>query len=124
MHRRAFLGGTAMALLAKGAVAHHGWSWAEAEQIELNGTIRDVTIAPPHPTLRVETPNDGVWTVELGNPSQTRRAGFVEGVARPGDRVVALGNRSTNPGERRMKAVRITVGERQFDIYPDRIRGS
>jgi hypothetical protein len=123
MNRRAMLGGTAMALVAGTAAAHHGWSWAEAEQIELAGTIREVTIAPPHPVLRVETVNDGMWTVELGNPSQTSRAGFVEGVARPGDRIVALGNRSENRRERRMKAVRVTVGERRFDIYPERIQG-
>ncbi|WP_236020528.1 DUF6152 family protein [Sabulicella rubraurantiaca] len=123
MQRRAFLGGTALAAIATSATAHHGWNWAEGEQMELTGTIRQVTIAPPHPTLQVETPNDGVWTVELGNPSLTRRSGFVEGVANPGDRVVALGNRSRNRGERRMKAVRITVGDRRFDIYPERIGG-
>ncbi len=123
MHRRAFLGGTALAVAGGPAVAHHGWSWAEGDQVELAGTIRRVTIAPPHPTLQVETARDGVWTVELGNPALTRRAGFVEGVANPGDRVVALGHRSLENGERRLKAVRITVGDRRFDIYPDRIRG-
>ena len=123
MNRRAVLGGAAAAMVAGSAAAHHGWSWAEAEQVELSGTIREVTIAPPHPVLRVETPNDGVWTVELGNPSQTSRAGFVEGVARPGDRITALGNRAENRSERRMKAVRVTVGDRRYDIYPERIRG-
>ena len=122
MNRRALLGGTAAALAAGGAQAHHGWSWAEGEQMELTGTIREVTIAPPHPTLRVEGPA-GMWTVELGNPSQTQRAGFVEGVARPGDRVVARGNRSQDRAERRMKAVRLTLGDRRFDIYPERIQG-
>ena len=80
-----------------------------------------MTIAPPHPVLRVEAADRVVWTVELGNPTQTSRAGFVEGVAKPGDRIVALGNRSMNQAERRMKAVRVTVGERRFDIYPERI---
>ncbi|MBP0444097.1 hypothetical protein J8J14_04835 [Roseomonas sp. SSH11] len=122
MNRRAFLGGLAVLLGAGRAQAHHGWSWAEAEQMELTGTIREVSIAPPHPTLRVEGP-DGVWTVELGNPSQTSRAGFVEGVARPGDRIVARGNRSQNQNERRMKAVQVTVGDRRYDIYPERIQG-
>ncbi|MFH5926549.1 DUF6152 family protein [Roseomonas xinghualingensis] len=122
MDRRVFLGGAAMVLVTGGAAAHHGWNWAEDEQVELSGTIREVTIAPPHPALRVETASEGVWTVELGNPTQTRRAGFVEGVAKPGDRIVALGNRSQNRNERRMKAVRITVGERRFDIYPERIQ--
>ncbi|MCR0984678.1 DUF6152 family protein [Roseomonas populi] len=121
MNRRVLLSGTALALIAPAARAHHGWGWAEAEQVELSGTIREVTIAPPHPTLRVEAADRAVWTVELGNPTQTRNAGFVEGAAKPGDRIVALGNRSMNRSELRMKAVRVTVGERRFDIYPERI---
>ncbi len=105
-----------------GAAAHHGWSWADADQIELKGTIRDIYIGPPHPTLDVETASDGVWRVELGNPRQTERAGFVEGSAKVGDEIVAIGNRSQDAGEKRMKAVRITVGGKTYDIYPERIR--
>jgi hypothetical protein len=33
---------------------------------------------------------------------------------------VALGNRAAD-GATRMKAVRITIGEKVYDIYPDRI---
>ncbi|WEX78295.1 DUF6152 family protein [Sinorhizobium numidicum] len=109
-------------LVATGAYAHHGWSWAEADQIELSGTIREISMAPPHPTLRVETKNDGVWRVELGNPRLTERSGFVEGVAKIGDPIVALGNRSLDRSEKRMKAVRITVAGKVYDIYPERIR--
>ena len=109
-------------MTAFAAFAHHGWTWAEEEQTELTGTIRTVSIAPPHPSLEVETASDGVWKIELGNPRQTERSGFVEGVAKPGDQVVALGNRSQDPKEKRMKAVRITIGEKRYDIYPDRIR--
>ncbi|MDO9712697.1 DUF6152 family protein [Paracraurococcus lichenis] len=112
----------AVLLGASSAAAHHGWSWAEGEQSELRGTVREVYVGYPHPTLRVETPTDGIWTVELSNPGQTARAGFSDASARAGDRVVAIGNRSLTQGERRMKAVRITVGERTYDIYPDRIR--
>ncbi|WP_245316233.1 MULTISPECIES: DUF6152 family protein [Chelatococcus] len=105
-----------------GAAAHHGWSWADADQIELKGTIRDIYIGPPHPTLDIETASDGVWRVELGNPRQTERAGFVESSAKVGDEIVAIGNRSQDAGEKRMKAVRITVGGKTYDIYPERIR--
>ncbi len=105
------------------AFAHHGWSWAEDERTELRGTVREVYIGQPHPTLRIEAA-DGVWIVELANPRQTERSGFSAGSARPGDPVVALGNRSRAPGERRMKAVRITVGSRTYDIYPERLRGT
>ncbi len=109
------------AVAATAATAHHGWSWAEADQIELTGTIRSISFAPPHPTLEVEA-EDGLWRLELGNPNQTQRSGFVEGEAEVGDTIRALGNRSMDPGERRMKAVRITVGDKTYDIYPDRIQ--
>lgn len=110
------------ATVATGAAAHHGWSWAEADQIELRGTIQQISMGGPHPTLDVATVDDGVWRVELGNPRQTERAGFVEGVAKPGDQVTALGNRSQDRTEKRMKAVRITIGEKRYDIYPERIQ--
>ncbi|ACP24490.1 hypothetical protein NGR_c06970 [Sinorhizobium fredii NGR234] len=119
---RAVLGSVLGLLLVTGAYAHHGWSWAEADQIELSGTIREISMAPPHPTLRVETKNDGLWLVELGNPRLTERSGFVEGVAKVGDPIVALGNRSLDRAEKRMKAVRITVAGKVYDIYPERIQ--
>ena len=67
---------------ATGAAAHHGWSWAEAEQMELRGTVQKVSMGGPHPSLDVATAADGVWRVELGNPRQTARSGFVEGSAK------------------------------------------
>lgn len=109
-------------MTAFAAFAHHGWDWAEEAQSELTGTIRTVSIAPPHPSLEVETASDGIWKVELGNPRQTQRSGFVEGSAKPGDEIVVLGNRSLDQAEKRMKAVRITVAGKVFDIYPERIK--
>lgn len=111
-----------VALFAGAAMAHHGWSWAEAELSELDGTIETISMAPPHPSLEVATESDGVWRIELGNPRLTERSGFVEGAAKPGDPIVVLGNRSLEPGEKRMKAVRITVAGKRYDIYPERIR--
>jgi hypothetical protein len=122
--RRSLLGLLPVLLGARGAAAHHGWSWAEGDQTELRGTIREVFVGQPHPSLRVETPSDGVWTVELANPSQTARAGFTTASAAPGDEVLALGNRSRTASERRIKAVRITVRGRTYDLYPERIRPS
>jgi hypothetical protein len=118
-----FLSGGFFTMLAiSGAAAHHGWSWAEADQLELKGVIREVYIGPPHPTLDVDTASDGRWRIELGNPRQTERAGFIPGSAKIGDEIIALGNRSVDQGEKRMKAVRISVGGKTFDIYPDRIK--
>lgn len=46
----------------------------------------------------------------------------MEGVAKAGDPIVVLGNRSLDRNEKRMKAVRITVAGKVYDIYPERIR--
>lgn len=110
-----------MAGAAPSVLAHHGWSWAESEQMTLQGTVEQVQIAPPHPTLKVRA-KDGVWTVELGNPNQTKEAGFVEGAAKPGDAITAVGNRDQDAAAMRMKAVQVTVGGKTYDIYPSRIK--
>lgn len=109
-----------VALSAGAAMAHHGWSWAEADQIDLIGTITSISFAPPHPTLELNTA-DGAWRIELGNPNQTQRSGFVEGVANVGDEITVRGNRSLDPDEKRLKAVRVIVADKNYDIYPSRI---
>lgn len=109
------------ALVTTAALAHHGWSWAEDQLSRLTGTITQVTIAPPHPKLLVEDAQGTVWTVELGNPGRTQRAGFVEGTAAPSARVEVLGNRDQDASQARIKAVRITIEGRDFDFYPERI---
>jgi hypothetical protein len=118
---KTFVGAGLAGLLVATAAAHHGWNWAESAQTKLTGTVRKVEVSPPHPWLDVETAGDGLWRIELGNPSQTERSGFVAGSAKPGDRIVATGNRSKDHQEKRMKAVQITVGDKTFDIYPERI---
>ena len=116
------LSGMALCLAMGSASAHHGRNWADEEQTQLTGIIKAVQIAPPHPRLDVETADAGVWRVELGNPNQTRSSGFVEGSAKVGDRIAVTGNRAKDHSEKRMKAVQITVGEKTYDIYPDRIQ--
>lgn len=116
------LAGTVVAAaLAGAAAAHHGWAWAEGEQTTLEGTIQSISFAPPHPSLTVQSDNV-VWQIDLGNPRQTERSGFKEGSAKVGDAITVLGNRSLDENEKLMKAVRITVGGRNFDMYPERIQ--
>lgn len=109
------------ALAGSTAFAHHGWSWAEGDQVQLTGVIREIYVGPPHPVLKVDA-EGAQWTVELGNPSQTARSGFTEDSAKAGDTITALGNRSKDQAEKRMKAVRVTVGGKTYDIYPERIQ--
>ncbi|WP_150303392.1 DUF6152 family protein [Pseudomonas saliphila] len=108
-------------LYATQVSAHHGWSWAEPEQMELNGVVRSVSMAPPHPSLDVETHDGESWYIQLGNPAGTARSGFDEDSAEAGDEITIVGNRSLDRSELRMKAVQVTVGGRTYDIYPERV---
>lgn len=108
-------------LSAAHVAAHHGWSWAEPEQMELTGTVKSVSITPPHPSLDIETADGESWLIELGNPAGTARSGFDEESAEAGDEIAIVGNRSLDRSELRMKAVQVTVGGRTYDIYPERI---
>lgn len=117
--RTAFLALSA-ALLTSAAFAHHGWSWTDEDKFELTGTIEEVYIGNPHAVLQIAA-EDGVWTVELAPPGRTRASGFDENAAKAGDAVTAIGNRSSDHNEKRMKAVQLVVNGKTYDIYPDRI---
>ncbi|OJF92437.1 DUF6152 family protein [Pararhizobium antarcticum] len=104
------------------ASAHHGWSWAQGEQTELTGTIKSLSFAPPHPSLEITAADGTDWQIDLGNPRGTERSGFAPGSANVGDDIIILGNRSLDENEKLMKAVRITVKGKAFDIYPERIK--
>lgn len=106
--------------LAPPVLAHHGWNWAEEAQSELTGTVDSIDMDGAHPNLTLTT-DDGVWTVDLGNPRQTAGAGFTGDSVSVGDAVTALGDRDAG-GEKRFKAVRLTAGEDVFTFYPERIR--
>ena len=108
-------------LLVSSAVAHHGWSWASDDQTQISGTVLEVIISPPHPSIRIQTATDGEWRVDLGNPVRTRNAGFVDGDATVGDSIQFLGHRSTNSEEKLFKAVRATLDGRNYDFYPEMI---
>jgi hypothetical protein len=116
------LAGGATVAASVPAVAHHGWSWAEDAQSELKGTIRSISMAPPHPSLQVVATDGVLWQIDLGNPNQTERSGFTATSAKPGDAIVILGNRHKDKSKMQMKAVRITIAGKNYDMYPERIR--
>lgn len=103
------------------ALAHHGWSWTDSGFFQIEGVISDIYIGNPHATLDVDVEGT-IWRVELAPPGPTTEAGFVEGVAAVGDEVIAIGNRSQDHNEARMKAVLIIIGDDTYDVYPDRAK--
>lgn len=117
--RRTVLIGIALAASSVPALAHHGWAWTEDGFFELEGLITAIYIGNPHATLDVDVEGE-IWRVELAPPRATINAGFTEDVASVGDEVKAVGNRSREDTERRMKAVRITVRGKTYDVYPGR----
>lgn len=124
MPRPAFRTAFAAAFLSlaagAGALAHHGWAWTEDGLFELTGIIEEIYLGNPHATLNVDVEGE-TWRVELAPPSRTVAAGFDENAASPGDEVKAIGNRSRDDKERRMKAVRLVVNGKTYDVYPNRI---
>ncbi|HQZ13339.1 MAG TPA: DUF6152 family protein [Devosia sp.] len=107
--------------LAAPALAHHGWSWTETGFFQLEGIVKAVYLGNPHATIDLDVEGT-VWRVELAPPGPTTAAGFVEGAVKAGDEITAIGNRSVDHNETRMKAVRIVFGDKTFDVYPDRAK--
>jgi hypothetical protein len=100
-------------------MAHHGWAWTQDEESRLEGTIATINYGNPHASLTLRT-RQGVWNVDLAPPAAASRAGFVEGVAKAGDRVVLTGHRARDPKVLGFKAETITVGGKTYDVYPGR----
>lgn len=119
--RRAVIALVASLLIAAPALAHHGWDWTEEKQSTLEGRIEAISMAPPHPSLKVRAADGKLWQVDLGNPNQTQRSGYTGETAKVGDPVTVLGNRNKDTSKAHMKAVRITLAGKNYDMYPERI---
>jgi hypothetical protein len=101
------------------AGAHHGWSWTTGNNIELTGIIREVRLGNPHGVLKVDVEGE-VWTVEVGQPWRNERAGLKDGDLAVGVEIRIDGEPSADVKEKLLKAERLHIGERSFDLYPDR----
>lgn len=99
--------------------AHHGWGWATDEEFRLAGTVTQVHHGNPHGTMLLAT-RGGTWTVEIGQPWRNARAGLTRQLLRPGTRLLVHGHRSARKNERLMKAERIVIGQKSYNLYPDR----
>ena len=99
--------------------AHHGWAWASSEEFELTGTVKQVRHGNPHGIMVLAT-SSGDWTVEIGQPWRNERAGLTRELLKRGTRLLVHGHRSANKNQRLMKAERIVVAGKSYNLYPDR----
>ena len=99
--------------------AHHGWAWATDQEFELAGTVKSVRHGNPHGTM-VLAARSGEWTVEIGQPWRNEQAGLRRELLKPGTRLVVHGHRSARQNERLMKAERIVIAGKSYNLYPDR----
>ena len=99
--------------------SHHGWSWTTGGNIELTGVIRAVRLGMPHGIIRVDADGE-IWTVEVGQPWRNERAGLKPGDLAEGVEIRAVGEPAADPSEKLLKAERLYIGGREFDLYPGR----
>jgi hypothetical protein len=104
--------------VAPGA-AHHGWAWVTDKEFVLPGTVKSVRHGNPHGEMVLAT-KSGNWTVEIGQPWRNEGAGLTPAMLRPGTKLVVHGHRSAKKTQRLMKAERIVIAGRSFNLYPDR----
>lgn len=127
MNRRMFLLTTASAALAAVATgffaraswAHHGWGWATDEEFELTGTITKVKLGNPHGEMHLDAKGEA-WLVEIGQPWRNEQAGLTDELLAIGTEVTAHGHRSADPDQKLMKAERLIIAGKDYNLYPDR----
>ena len=107
-----------MALSAP-VLAHHGWSWTTGGNIELIGVIQKASLGMPHGVLHVDAEGER-WTVEVGQPWRNERAGLEPGDLSEGVEIRAVGEPAADISEKRMKAERLYIGGREYNLYPNR----
>mgnify|MGYP000923774780 FL=1 len=102
------------------ALAHHGWRWTKDGQFELTAVVEKAELGNPHGVLMMNA--DGTkWEVEVGQPWRNERAGLTDAMLAKGATLVIVGKRSADAKERRVKAERIVIGGKNFDLYPERL---
>ncbi len=107
------------ALLATGALAHHGWGWATDEEFVLTGEITKVRLGNPHGEVTLNVAGES-WVVEVGQPWRNARAGLTEALLSIGQVITVHGHRSAKADERLVKAERVVIKSESYNLYPDR----
>ncbi len=101
------------------AVAHHGWGWATDEEFEITGRITQVKLGNPHGEVTIDV-NGASWLIEVGQPWRNERAGLTDALLSVGRQITVHGHRSAKASERLVKAERLVIDGKSYNLYPDR----
>jgi hypothetical protein len=124
MSRTAIISG-ALALLMAAFVAapavdaHHGWRWAENENSEITGTVKSTKLGNPHGLVTMDV-NGEEWTAEVGQPWRNDRAGLTPAMLKAGVTITIQGHRATDKAQKVIKAERVVIDGKSYDLYPER----
>lgn len=118
--RRCFTGILLMGACLNMAFAHHGWRWTEDGQFELTARVEKAVLGNPHGVLTMDA-DGSKWLVEVGQPWRNEQAGLSDAMFAKGATLTIVGERSADMKEQRMKAERIIIDGKKFDLYPERL---
>jgi hypothetical protein len=105
----------ALALLPCAALAHHGWSEYNSEQLlKLTGRIAESGYEHPHGYVKLETPGK-TWNAVLAPPSRMEARGLSKDALKVGSQVTVEGYPNRNKPEE-MRAERIIVGGKSVEL--------
>ncbi len=102
------------------AFAHHGWRWTDDGQFELTARVEKAVLGNPHGVLTMDA-EGSKWLVEVGQPWRNEKAGLSDAMLARGATLTIVGKRSADPKEQRMKAERIIIDGKAYDLYPERL---
>jgi hypothetical protein len=106
-------------VVAQGALAHHGWGWATDEEFEITGKITNVKLGNPHGEVALDVKGEK-WMIEVGQPWRNESAGLTSEMFSVGRLITVHGHRSAKASERLVKAERVIIDGKSYNLYPDR----
>ena len=101
------------------ASAHHGWAWTTGKNIELTGLIKRARLGNPHGLLDVDVGGE-LWTFEVGQPFRHERVGLKDSDLAEGVTIRVIGEPSAEASEKSLKVERLFLGDKKYDLYPER----
>ena len=102
-------------LLSGAALAHHGWgSYDASKPLTVRSPVEKLKWENPH--VHIDVKHDGaVWEAVLAPPFRMEARGLKREMLKAGAVVAVEGYPSTK-GERELRAERITVGGKTFEL--------